>query len=149
MYDAVIVLGGSFIDNITLPDWVYKRLDKAVTMNYNTEIFLLLSRGTPHKPPCLDEKGHPIDECQIMAQYLISKGIPPSKIMLDSWSRDTVGNAYAALTMHAIPRNLTNVLVITSVFHMERTKSIFNKVFSLIPWNKYTIDFFATESERG
>lgn len=146
MYDAVIVLGGSFIDQNTLPEWVCKRLDRAATLDYTTKVFLLLSRGTPHKAPPIDDKGHPIDECQIMAKYLIKKGISPTKIILDSWSRDTIGNAYAALTMHAIPCNMRKIMVITSTFHMERTQSIFEKVFSLLPFNSFELVFLKTPS---
>lgn len=147
MYDAIIVLGGSFINKEKLPSWVESRLDAAIKLQHNTNMFLLLSRGSPHKVPCIDNNGHPIDECSIMANYMIKKKIEASRIILDAWSRDTIGNAYATLTMHSIPRNFKNLLVITSDFHMPRSRAIFEKVFSLYSSTSCKLDFKETHSE--
>ena len=147
MYDAIIILGGSFISKETLPSWVETRLDAAIKLQDKTNMFLLLSRGSPHKVPCLDSNGHPIDECYIMANYMLKKKVASSKIILDAWSLDTIGNAYAALTMHAVPRNLKKLLIITSDFHMPRSRAIFEKVFSLYPEGLSTLTFLETESE--
>lgn len=147
MYDAIVVLGGSFIDDKTLPTWVESRLNTAIQYSANTDLFLLLSRGSPHKPPVLNESRHPIDECQIMANYLIKNGVEANRIILDAWSKDTIGNAYATLTMHAIPRNLRKMLIITSDFHMPRTQAIFEKVFSLFPLKIFELEFLKTKSE--
>lgn len=147
MYDAIFILGGSYIDEKTLPSWVVARLEQAIALRGQTRRFVVLSRGTPHKPPCLTLDGYPIDECAIMAQYLKDKGIPKDQIYKDAWSLDTIGNAYAALTMHAIPLNLRKIVIITSDFHMPRTRSIFSKVFSLLPLEIFTLKFLETQSE--
>ena len=147
MYDAVIILGGSYIDENTLPLWSQKRLDLAYQQDSKTKMFILLSRATAHKPPCLDSNGYPFDECNIMGNYLMEKGIDPKKILMESWSKDTIGNAYAALTMHVIPRNLQNLLIITSDFHMPRSKDIFQYVFSLSPIEILKLDFLESKSE--
>jgi len=145
-YDAIVVLGGSYIDENTLPEWVEKRLDAAILRDPYCKHFLLLSRGSPHKKAILNEKGQLISECQIMAKYMIERKIDPKKILLENWSLDTIGNAYTALTMHCVPRNLRNLLIITSDFHMPRSKSIFEKVFSLFPINIFDLEFLETES---
>lgn len=145
-YDAIIVLGGSFIDKKSLPEWVEKRLDAAIQCESLCKYFILLSRGSPHKPPALCDFGHAIDECQIMANYMIERNISPLKIFTESWSMDTIGNAYAALMMHCVPRNLRNLLVITSDFHMPRSRSIFEKVFSLFPIKIFSLEFLETPS---
>lgn len=145
-YDAIIVLGGSFIDKNTLPEWAEKRLNVAIKHKSSCKYFILLSRGSPHKPSPLCDLGHAIDECQIMANYMIERNICPSKIFIESWSMDTIGNAYAALMMHCVPRNLRNILVITSDFHMPRSRSIFEKVFSLFPIKIFSLDFLETHS---
>jgi uncharacterized SAM-binding protein YcdF (DUF218 family) len=147
MYDAIFILGGSYIDEKTLPSWVIARLEQAIALRGQTARFIVLSRGTPHKPPCLTQDGFPIDECSIMAQYLVDKGIPKGRIYKDAWSLDTIGNAYAALTMHAIPLNLRKIIIITSDFHMPRTRSIFSQVFSLLPMEIFTLKFLETKSE--
>lgn len=147
MYDAILILGGSYIDQHTLPEWVHNRLNAGIQRMKNTRYLITLSRGTPHKLPALDKKGFPVDECTIMANYLVKKGVPKSKILKESWSFDTIGNAYAALLHHAIPKNLRNFLIITSDFHMPRTKSIFKKVFSLYPLDIFKLEFLETESK--
>lgn len=129
MYDCVIILGGSLKKNSELPDWVLGRLDYALKVD--TKYLIVSSRGTTHKSPPLDENKMPIDETTKMAEYLISQGINPNRILCESWSLDTIGNAYGVLMFHCIPLKLEKLLVVTSDFHIERTKSIFKKVFSL------------------
>lgn len=147
MYDAIVVLGGSFIDKDTLPTWVIGRLDYAITKKNDCKCYILCSRGTTHKPPELDDNGFPYDECKIMANYMIKKGILPDTILLDSWSLDTIGNAYAVLLQHCIPNNMRKLHIVTSDFHMPRSKSIFCKVFSLFPLDVFNLSFCETKSE--
>ena len=147
MYDAIVVLGGSVIDGETLPPWVMERLNYAIIMSERCRYFLLLSRGTVHKPPPLDSQGYPVDECQVMANHMIKYGVNPSRILMDSWSLDTIGNAYAALTMHCIPFNLRSIHIVTSGFHMPRSRAIFEKVFSLFPMNIFELTFHETNSK--
>lgn len=145
-YDVIVVLGGSFIDEKTLPKWAENRIDAAIQRNSSCKHYLLLGRGTPHKPPVIGENGHPINECEIMANYMKERKIDSKKILLDSWSLDTIGNAYATLMMHCLPRNLRKLLIITSDFHMPRTRSIFEKLFSLFPIKIFELKFLETES---
>lgn len=147
MYDAIIVLGGSFVDKNTLPPWAEKRLDYAISQADNCRHIIVASRGTPHKPPPFDDTLQPVDECTIMASYLTEHGVASEKILMESWSRDTIGNAYGVLTQHCIPYNLASLLVVTSDFHMPRSKAIFEKVFSLVPFKKFDIAFYETDSE--
>ena len=146
MYDAIVILGGSYIDEKTLPKWVENRLDAAILHKSHTASFIVASRGTVHKPPVLDSDRYPIDECTIMANYLLEHGIPNDKIYKESWSLDTIGNAYGIFTHHAIPRNLRKFLIITSDFHMPRSKAIFKHVFSLFPIEIFHLDFLETNS---
>lgn len=146
MYDAIIVLGGSFIDESTLPEWVEKRLNAAIEREKECELIIVASRGSPHKPPIIGMDEHPIDECDIMAKYLLQNGVSPQKILKESWSLDTIGNAYGLLTLHCIPRNLRRLLIITSDFHMPRSQSIFKKVFSLFPLKIFEMVFYETKS---
>ena len=147
MYDAILILGGSYIDENTLPKWVESRLDKAITLNEETNSYIVLSRGSTHKPVIRDKNGHSVDECTVMADYMIKKGIISNKIYKEAWSLDTIGNAYAALTLHVIPKNMRKIVIITSDFHMPRTKCIFEKVFSLFPLDLFTLKFIDTPSD--
>ena len=48
MYDAIFVLGGSFIDKNTLPKWSEARLNAAIKMDGMCKFFILLKRTTRH-----------------------------------------------------------------------------------------------------
>tara|TARA_B110001452_G_scaffold255071_1_gene247158 strand:- start:111 stop:1070 length:960 start_codon:yes stop_codon:yes gene_type:complete len=132
-FDAIIVAGGG-IDGSGLPlPWVLSRLDAALNRSSETEHFLTLSRGTTHEPPPLDMNGFPIDEAQASTNYLVQRGIDRTRIVQDTWSLDTIGNAAFARLMHAEPRRWKKMLVITSDWHMARTRAIFDWIFSLPP----------------
>ena len=133
-YDCVIVPGGGLgSDALPLP-WVAARLDSALAHEAETNFFLVLSRGTTHKPPPLDSAGFPVDESAASARYLVEKGhIATSRVLLESWSLDTIGNAAFARLMHSDVRGWRRLLIVTSSSHMPRTRKIFEWIFSLPP----------------
>ena len=51
------------------------------------------------------------------------------KILTDTYSRDTVGDAFFIREQFVIPMNILNLTVVTSDWHVNRTKKIFNKFF--------------------
>ena len=131
-YDAVVVPGGGFEEGTLLPaPWVRARLDAALLHDAEADHFLVLSRGTTHRPPPVDAAGHPVDEARASADYLTARGVDASRVLLESWSLDTIGNAAFARLMHAEPRRWRRLLVVTSAFHMVRTRAIFEWVFGL------------------
>ena len=99
-YDAIIIPGGGLSEGRPLA-WVTARLDAALLHAKDTRYFLVLSRGTTHKQPPLDANGFPVDESAASARYLIERGITPSRVLLESWSLDTIGNAAFSRLMHA------------------------------------------------
>ena len=147
MYDAILILGGSIHNDGSLPTWVISRLDKALEYDKVANYYIVLSRYTYHKVPLLKNDQFPLDESRVMGQYLLEKGVSSEKILLDTWSVDTIGNVYAALTMHCIPFELTNLLIITSDFHMPRSKAICEKIFSLYPYLNFKLSFAASSSD--
>jgi uncharacterized SAM-binding protein YcdF (DUF218 family) len=132
VYDAVIVLSGGLTREGVPQPWVQARLDAAVPYISESTYVILNSRGTPHKPPPLSDSGHPIDECHASAEYLTkTHGVRDEMILLDAWSYDTMGNAFFALVNHVLPREFSSVLVVTSEFHMTRTRVVFEHIFGL------------------
>ncbi len=130
VYDAILILGGGVRKGGELPLWVKKRLDCAISL-YQGEYLLTLSAGTTHKPPPLDNFGFPIFESIAAANYLQSKGINPQKILTETSSYDTIGNAYFSRMIHIEPREFRRLLIITSAFHLTRTENIFRWVYGL------------------
>lgn len=140
-YDAVLVLGGGVRSGGSLPSWIVCRLQRAIERRGDGYI-IALSAGTPYRPPPLDSEGFPIFESVAEARYLMSAGIPQDKILQETSSYDTIGNAYFARTVHTDPGELSKLLVITSDFHIERTQAIFKWVFGLTPLRtEYRLEF--------
>ncbi len=142
LHDAILVPGGGLKEDWKLlPVWTQRRLDRVVQIK-NFDFVITLSAGTTHKPPPLDEKGYPIFESVVAAKYLLQKGIPLHKILAETSSYDTIGNAYFSRVIHVDPLNLKKLLVITSEFHMPRVRAVFSWVYGLkIPGKEYQLSF--------
>lgn len=132
MYDAIIVPGGGVRESGHVPPWVKKRLDRAVEL-HQEDYIITLSAGTVHKAPLLDAQGFPVFEAVAGARYMVELGVAPEKILCETTSYDTIGNAYFSRVIHAEPRQFKRLLIITSNFHMERTQAIFRWIYGLIP----------------
>jgi hypothetical protein len=134
-FNAVLIPGGGLTSAGEPLPWVCARLDAALAVE-GEHLFVALSTGTVHKPASAIES-------VASADYLMTRGIPRERIFVDKWSHDTIGNAYFARCMHCEPRSLHRLLVITSAFHMPRTRAIFEWVFSL-PSSKFALEFQTT-----
>ncbi len=148
-YDAIIVLGGGVRGGSKVPEWVEKRIEKAIELykKQNNAYIIATSAYTVHKRPFLDKMGFPLTDADAIASILVSNGIQPKKILREMFSRDTVGNAFFTRIMHTDIVNLGRLCIITSDFHMRRARKIFDWIFSLSPRAiKYQIDFCATEN---
>ena len=147
-YDAVLIPGGGVRTGGELPAWVTPRLDRALAIP--GEPFLIpLSAGTPHRPPPLDTHGFPISEARAGGLYLAERGADARRILIESCSYDTIGNAYFSRVVHVIPRGFERALVITSEFHMARTERIFRWVYGAAGPRKQCVLDFETVPDTG
>ena len=148
LYDAIIVLSGGLTPEGVPNPWVAARLDTAISVFDECDNcwLVLNSRCTPHKLPIVTASGHVVDESVAAAKYVVERyGVDSSRILLDSWSVDTIGNAYFFLMNHIVPLELRNVLVITSSFHVNRARIIFEHIFGL--HTQWTIQSHFMETE--
>ena len=156
---GIIVLAGGSQKNESiesLPIWVKLRLDKAyeISDKYKDVAFILSSAGTPHRKPYINPAGYHIYECDSMANYLIHKyDVDPIKIYREYISYDTIGNAFFTRFNFIETLKIKSLYVITSQFHMERTKFIFDFVYKSMSFNKdqpkyfkYNIDYIETKN---
>ena len=73
------------------------------------------------------------------------EGDSANSLLKDTASMDTIGNAYYSLCLHAIPRGWARVEVVTSAFHMARTRAAFEWVWGLSPLGALDVRFVSTE----
>jgi hypothetical protein len=129
-FDAILVPGGGVRQRGEIPLWVERRLKRAAAIQQGEPI-ILLSAGTPYKPPPLDSLGFPIFESRAAAAYLLAHGIPASQLLTETSSYETIGNAYFSKAIHVDPRGFRRLLVITSSFHMPRAEAAFRWVYEM------------------
>jgi uncharacterized SAM-binding protein YcdF (DUF218 family) len=146
--DAVIVLAGGLLPDGGLPPWVTRRLDTTAGVQRlqmrcrqggGVAPIVLSGGGTPHKKPPVDAiTGHPLHESTACGRYLMRGGegattitsqkgwaVPPSALLKETASMDTLGNAYFSLLSMAVPFGWRRVAVVTSAFHLPRAKALF------------------------
>jgi len=115
---VVIVLGNKLRSN-HIHQELKGRMDVGIKVFMEKEAhFMVLSGG----------KSNPYikyAECEIMRDYAVSKGINPDKIIMDSKSLDTIGNAYFTRRIIEKLGNVKNICVISSCYHMKRVEFIF------------------------
>lgn len=128
MKDAIVVLAGGVNKDGSLPDLPKKRVERGV------ELF------KAHKAPKIIMSGKygfwldyykdvpPRSEAEAMKEYAVSLGVLEESIILEDTSKDTVGNAYFTKVNILEKNNWKKVIVVTSEFHLERTKFIFDTV---------------------
>ena len=142
----IFVLAGGINENKEPHTFVQKRLDKVLELITTNSIIIILGGGTYHKPPCLDSNNYVIHESTSCANYLIKKGVNKNKIIREWYSYDTIANGYFAFLNYIIPFQINECYVITSEFHMDRTKTIFNYFNNLITNNNTNILYISTEN---
>lgn len=141
--DVIVVLAGGLDNDGKLHEWVKRRLDRTIELNkmYNVPI-ICCGGGTYHKPPYINKSGFVIHESTECVNYLIQNGIN-SNIIFREWSSyDTIANAFFSLTNHIFCRNWKNIAIVTSEFHIERTKEIFDWVYN-INNNNYNLTYYS------
>ena len=144
-FDCVVIPGGGLLEDGSLPEWTQARLERACAIQQKAEWIITLSGGTVHKPPPIDRDGYPIFESSKAAEFLMESGIHPRRILTETSSYDTLGNAYFARVLFSDPLSLVRCHIITSDFHLPRTEAIFRWVYSLTPARlEYELSFEST-----
>jgi len=111
--DAIVVVSGGDTD---------ARTDKAVELYKNGWAPLMIVSGA-----ALDTSGP--SNAEAMRAYAIDAGIPASAILIDESARDTNENASGAADLARV-RGVSNIIVVTSPYHMARAKIIFAREFA-------------------
>ena len=112
--DAVIVLGGGFLDGEISPSAI-RRLDRAVQYyDRNSDAIFVLSGGKT--------QWQPIAEGYVMRDYLLERGIPEVQILVEDSAMNTSENI--AKSKEILDEHFTDdyiVCIITSDYHGYRS----------------------------
>jgi vancomycin permeability regulator SanA len=111
--DVGLVLGNTVHPDGKPSARLAARLDRALELFKDGSVPLLIVSGA------VGREGH--DEATVMRDYLVGKGVPSERIIVDSDGRTTWASA---LNTHAImhQRGMTRLVVITQYFHVPRSK---------------------------
>lgn len=140
MYDAIIVFGGGILPDGNLTANSMARVELAVKkwQEKSAPIVLLCGQWSfsLDQPPARTE-------AVAMAEYAVRLGCPRECLLLEEKSTDTLGNAYFAKTLFAVPRRWSRLLVVVVDYHAPRTRFICQKVFG----PEYVIDIAEAAQE--
>ena len=124
----IFVLAGGQLSNGNVNQWVKERLDVAIKIKNNNDnaIIYCIGGGTYHKPPILNNYNYVIHESKSCSNYLIDNNISNNKIKREWSSHDTIGNGFFSFINFIIPLKIKELVLVTSEFHIGRTKEIFD-----------------------
>lgn len=137
----IVVLAGGVTPHGVPHESVLRRLDAALIVSRSAPApvpILCNGGGTTHKTKWVDSYGFSTPEAHLMARYLVNNGVSPRDILVEGYSDDTLGNALMARTMIMQWMALKKVLIITSNFHLPRTKIIYEWAMKLSPGRTHT-----------
>ncbi|WP_336772001.1 YdcF family protein [Paenibacillus sp. MMO-58] len=110
--DAAIVLGASLWSDKPSPA-LKERLDFADKLYKEGKVKMLILSGG------LDRNGSKLTEAQGMRVYLLAKGIPEDKMLLDNAARSTYENLLNSKVI-AAEHDLNKLLIVTHDYHAPR-----------------------------
>jgi len=140
--DLLIVLAGGLNEKGQLHEWVIRRLERSIELHkINKCPILCCGGGTYHKPPYINEKGFVVHESTECVNYLVQRGIEKDKIYREWSSYDTIANAFFSFTNLVYFSDYKNIALVTSEFHMDRSKEIFDWIYNLTE-KKYNLFYY-------
>jgi uncharacterized SAM-binding protein YcdF (DUF218 family) len=115
--DAIVVLGGDFSRPFQAADLYHRRLARKIYVS-------VPARANEYR--LLDEAGIPFPRQEEVARaVLLKKGVPAGAI--EFFGKDLISTAAEAQAVRKLfPRRAPRLLVVTSPYHLRRTKMIFS-----------------------
>lgn len=137
--NILIVLGGGLDKDENLPPHSKLRHDLCYEMHERYDLIICSSKKTYKKYAVNQKKS----EAEVGREYLMRLGVPEKKIILEEKSMDTFSNAYYSRKLIEEDKlNPNKIGIITSNFHMPKTRFLFEIVF---PKEEFDIEFFSSK----
>lgn len=120
-YDACIILGSPAKENGQLSRMQKSRMDRAIQIYQQGRVLhLIISGGGVANEYC---------EADVMAEYALTQGIPPTDIILEKQAQNTYDNLRLSKEL-CQQHHFTSVAVVSSCFHIRRAAFFTKKFFS-------------------
>lgn len=140
MDKSIIIVLGNFMDESSkLNHESCSRLDLAVKLFTNNKFSLILTTGW-------DYNGIYIEAiADSMKTYILkNSNISHEQVITEKHARDTVGDAIFTKINFVKRKELKNLLVVTSDYHVKRTK----KIFSFVYGEHYKIEVIGSKTNK-
>jgi vancomycin permeability regulator SanA len=111
--DMGLVLGNTVFPDGTPSPRLAARLDRAIELYEEDRFEKILASGA------LGKEGH--DEAVVMRDYLMSRGVPSERILIDSHGYTTYDSARNTMNIMR-EHNFRSVLVVSQYFHLPRAR---------------------------
>ncbi len=134
--DCIVVLHYKINEDKTLPKEEKLRIDKAIDLfkkGYAKKI--IMSGGKANK--------FGVVASDLMKEYAVSGGVPKYCVLKEKYSKDTVGNICYVKRKFLIPRKWKKIIIVTSDYHIPRTKFICSATLE----KKYKVKFVPVDPE--
>src|SRR3989338_5334202 len=137
MKKVIIVLGGGISPDGSLPEIPKKRVERGIELFREITAFKLIMSGKYGFWLDWQKNAPSRSEAIAMQEYALTLGMKAENILTEEDSKDTLGNAFFTKINILEPNKWTDITVVTSDYHLERTKY----VFELVLGPKYFINF--------
>lgn len=141
-YPTIVVLSNDINPDGTLREDVRRRTDGGIIL-YNaglTDKLTMSGKCTTLKEGKMEAD---ITQAEAMIRHALKYGVTRENLIREDKSITTVGQAYCVKRGLAVPNNWEKLGVLTSDFHIERTRSIFDFIFG----PDFKIDYISVPSE--
>ncbi|GAB6184444.1 YdcF family protein [Thermodesulfovibrio hydrogeniphilus] len=115
--DAIVVLGGGVRNENSFSEDTANRTISAYFVHQKTKLPIIVSGGAGEGK---------IADALFMSDFLVKIGIERENLIVEKKSRDTSENAIY-VSHKCKEKNFKKVILVTSAYHMQRAKKLFNK----------------------
>lgn len=116
--DVAVVMGTTANLDGTPSRWLQTRLDKAIEVYNEGLIRWIIASG--------GREDNGVFEGSVMGEYLVSNGIPSTRVIIDNEGVDTFSTARNVAEIMKI-RGWTSILVVSQFYHIPRVKLAFHR----------------------
>ncbi len=145
-YDALVVLGSQPDPKTWIfPAQIYDCLDLTMNLFQNGAANCIVTSGD--HTINFDREGirQPVPECDMMARYLIEKGVSDLDILRERFSKDSISNLYYLKEKIFLEHKMTSIGFVVASFRVPRLEFLTRKILG----KEIKVGFEIVEADPG